>query len=101
MSPAPDRPDFAVPSPELGPDAATETAVREAESCPAAAETAVPAPESCPAATEPAPSDTAACMRLAHRLMRGRGQARNYERAVELFDVAARAGAVCRARGAI
>lgn len=39
-----------------------------------------------------AADDPAACMHLALRLMRGRGIERNYERAVELFDIAARAG---------
>lgn len=33
-----------------------------------------------------------ACMHLARKLMRGRGVARDYERALQLFDTAARAG---------
>lgn len=33
-----------------------------------------------------------ACMQLAKRLMRGRGVERDYEKAVRLFDTAARAG---------
>lgn len=36
--------------------------------------------------------DPAACMQLARRLMRGRGEGRNYELAVHYFDQAARAG---------
>ena len=39
-----------------------------------------------------AAGDPNACMHLAKRLMRGRGEPRNYEKAVQLFDVAARAG---------
>lgn len=36
--------------------------------------------------------DPSACMQLARRLMRGRGETRDYERAVYYFDLAARAG---------
>lgn len=36
--------------------------------------------------------DISACMILAHKLMRGRGVARDYESALRYFDVAARAG---------
>lgn len=39
-----------------------------------------------------ASGDPHACMQFACRLMRGRGVERNFERAVELFDIAARAG---------
>lgn len=40
-----------------------------------------------------AAGDAEACQQLAKRLLRGRGEARNYEEAVALFDTAARAGA--------
>ena len=36
--------------------------------------------------------DPGACMQLGHRLMRGRGVTRAYERAIACFDTAARAG---------
>ena len=36
--------------------------------------------------------DIAACMQLTKRLIRGRGEERNFEEAVEWFDTAARAG---------
>ena len=36
--------------------------------------------------------DTAACMILGRKLLRGRGAPRDYERALQLFDTAARAG---------
>lgn len=39
-----------------------------------------------------AKGDVAACMQLAKRLIRGRGEGRNFEEAVEWFDAAARAG---------
>lgn len=38
--------------------------------------------------------DPAACMILGHRLLRGRGMPRDYERALLYFDTAARAGEV-------
>lgn len=39
-----------------------------------------------------APGAPEACMQQAKRLMRGRGEKRNYEEAVRLFDIAAQAG---------
>lgn len=44
--------------------------------------------------TTPAPADTSEWLRQAKRLLRGRGCTRNYEQAVDLLDLAVRAGDV-------
>lgn len=88
------------PTPETGPvkascresEGASSRRIHEGEEIPQSAPNAgsSASPESLE--SRASSGDPHACMQLALRLMRGRSVERNFERAVELFDIAARAG---------